>query len=137
MIELKSNFLSEKSVKRQNESTVVVSNDGLETKLSASQLKHCTSTYYGRKAEQTDNWIITALTGPWENWFRTLVCSRLQLCLLREVKTDSAEPDVWICVGYHCTAGFLFGCHSGPKHPKCNFGRGRLYITRMRGHGST
>ena len=110
---------------------------GLESKLSASQQKHCTGAYYGSKAEWMDNWIITALTGPWENWFRTLLCSRLQLYLLCEVKTGLTEPDGWICVGSRCTAGSLSGCRSGSKHPKCNFGRGKLHITGTDWHGST
>lgn len=83
---IKIQVLSERSVNIKIESTLFVSNDGLESKLSASQLKHCTGAYYGSKAEWMDNWIITALIGLWENWFRTLLCSRLQLYLLCEVK---------------------------------------------------
>jgi len=134
---IKNQDLSEESVIIKIESALVVLNGGLESKLSASQLKHGTGAYYGSKAEWMDNWIITALTGPWEKWLRTLICSSLQLYLLCGAKTGSFEGAGWVCGGSRCSAASPSGCCLGPKRPKCDFGRGKLYITGMDWHGRT
>lgn len=99
----------------------------MEGKISASQLKHCTGAYDGYRAEWMDNWIITALMEPWENWSTSLLCSRLQLCLLPEVEV--AEPHGGIVLAL--TALLL------SKHPKCSSGTGKFCRTGMDWLGST
>lgn len=58
---------------------------------------------------------------PWENFFRSLLCSRLQLCLLCDVEV--AEPPGAIVLAV--TALLL------SQHPKCSSGAGKLCRTGM------
>lgn len=64
---------------------------------------------------------------PWENWSRSLLCSRLQLFLLYEVEV--AEPQEGIVLAV--TALML------SKHPKCSSGAEKLCRTGMDGLEST